>query len=291
MRQTRLLPILFLGLLASCASVPSREAPPKTSGGYVALERFFFGGSENFQNRQRIYYDENHRVRLSYFLNPDGTIRSRKTYRYDEDGNILEYSLEDKTEKGWNRWWHTLGERTVLEDGYQFTEKTSRYEESYVVTHVVRKSLKGVLLYEEERGFDDSLFIHEYNERGDLVHQEFEHEKSDGLVVEDFEYEYEEGLPVKRTKFRGGIVTELAVNTFEDGRLTETVAEDLERQETYRVRYEYSGEKLLKKTWLDADGTKPVFEFYNEYDERGRLVRHGERSSTYERYWQYDFEE
>ena len=290
MRSNRLFSLALLLLLASGAAVHSQEQDPDISGCDIALERFFYGGKENLQNRQRIYYDAEGRVVLSFFLNSDGTERSRKLYRYDERGNQIEYSLEDKTASGWNRWWHTVGERSDFDDYYQITQKTARYRDAYVVTSVVRKTYDEVVLYEEDIGFDGSTSVREYNSNGDLIRNEYENEKSDGRVLEEYEYEYEEGRPIKRTTRRGSVVSEVRENTYKDGLLVESRVGDLLKNATYTYRYEYSDGKLTKQTCLSADGA-PLFMLFYEYDDRGRLVRHGERYGASERYWQYDFED
>lgn len=287
-RATRLAAAAALALISAFAA-GAQEWDPDVSGCEAALERFFFNGVESRANLQRLYFDREGRVAMSAFLNEDGSERSRKVYRYDELGELVEFSIWDRDGASWRRWWHALAERKLEGGVYTYTERTSRYAEAPRETRVVKKDASGRLLYEAERGYDESYSIRTYNDRGDLAEERYENEKSGGPVAESFAYRYEGGLPTRVERSRKGVPVELVENAYVDGLLASSALRNLASGAESSIAFEYAAGRLVRKTWLGAAGERR-YELYYEYDGRGRLLVSGEKAEGYDRYWRYDYE-
>ncbi len=57
------------------------------------------------------------------------------------------------------------------------------------------------------------------------------------------------------------------------------------------IYFYYENGILIRQDWIDPVTEKPVFTMYYEYDSRGRLIKKGEKTDLYERYWSYEYYE
>ncbi|ULQ58641.1 hypothetical protein K7I13_08710 [Brucepastera parasyntrophica] len=151
--------------------------------------------------------------------------------------------------------------------------------------------MSGKLLSEELSGTDGSYSYKEFNEYGDVVFHKYEHEKSNGLKTEIYNIEYDNNRnKVRIETFDKGILIHERINIFNDRNLlTESLIINHENNIERKHLYEYNeNEKLLEEKYLNSDGIE-TFAYYFEYDEEGRITKKGERTSTYNRYWTYEY--
>ena len=291
MHRISLVIALMLALAPRAAS--AQDWNVDTSGCDVALERFFYNGTENRTNLQRIWYEGQGREVLSAFLNAGGTERTRKTYRYDEHGIRVEYSMWDRAGTGWRLWYHASAQRRMENGLAVYTEHTSRYAGEPVLSAVTRLRPDGTLAYEARYNGEGDYSITHYDGRGNMLSREYEHEKTDGVVRERYVYRYEGDRILSFEKLdESGALLSTTVNTWEGGFLVAQEVRQGASGKSERIRYFYhpANGKLVRQEWLDPASGTIRYALYYEYDAQGRLVKSGEWSPGYERYWLYEFE-
>ena len=280
--------ILIILLIIPIGLGFSQYWDPYVSDCYQSLERFFYNGKENRTNLQRIWYDRENRIVMSAFINNDGSERSRKTYLYDTEGNLMDFAIWDIRDGIWIRWWHTVLELVSSEDVNIYTKKAKRYSDDYLVSSIVIKN-GDRSISSAAFGFDGSESFKQFNDNGDLIWHQWENEKSDGNIVDTYIYEYD-GANIKTVEhYRKGELVNTRTNTYSEGRLAGSEIHDEMSGSITRLQFTYENGKLISRLRLDGEG-ELLFENYSEYDENGRLQKRGERSSSYERYWLYDVE-
>ncbi|HAE21376.1 MAG TPA: hypothetical protein DCG47_03500 [Spirochaetaceae bacterium] len=284
------MPALFLFAL-SAMGLYAQGNDVDTSGCSVALERFFYNGIENRANLQRIWYDREGRVVLSAFLDADGSERTRKIYRYDEYGQRVEFSVWDRDGSAWRRWYYARAERRV-EGGFAvYTERTSSYGGQPRLSSVTKLRPDGSLAYAANYGGAGDYSIDTYDEYGNVLTREYEHEKTDGVVRERYSYRYEGDKPVYvELRDETGVLLTAATNAWSGGLLLSTDTTELATGARTLLRYSYKGGMVTRMEWLDPSSGAVGYALSYEYDDAGRLVKTGEWSPSYERYWLYEFE-
>lgn len=266
---------------------------PDVSHCAVALERFFYNDRENRDNLQRFYFDDKMRVLMSVFLNEDGTERSRKIYKYDEAGELVDFSIWDGQGESWNRWNHEYwvsrrdGDTIVREQYSQY------YADKPYLSGIVKTGLDGKKISEEHYSENGEVLdsLTRYNERGDMVYEKYQTEKTDGYVIREYRIRYEGNLPVSVEVIENGKPESTIVNTFNAEGKTIRAETAAQGGDSVTVEeFEYEGGKQTRQRCYSKSTGKELYTLFSEYDEKGFLIKTGEIYPGYQRYWVYEFQ-
>jgi hypothetical protein len=254
-------------------------------------ERFFFNDKENKLNSPVDYYDKNGNHVLRVFFNENGEERYRGVYKYNDLNEMIEYSSWDRSSVShqWQRWMHGIIEKAIEYDRIVYYEKVKRYFDDYQLVRTTIKDKNGRLISDEES--DEGYYYREYNERSDVIFAKFEHEKSDGMREETYALEYDERFNKTNIKAyeQGKLVYETR-NTYNENDLllrSVTINYSTNTRSEYVCTYDAKN-NLIEKKYLDENGNE-TFIYYNQYDEENRIIKKGEKTKSYERYWIYEY--
>ena len=271
----------------------AQEWNPDVSHCAVALERFYFNDRENRDNLQRYYFDDKMQVLMSVFLNKDGTERSRKIFRYDDGGNLVDFSIWDGHGESWNRWnqehWITRqeGDTTVREQYSQY------YSDKPYLSGIVKTGPDGKKISEEYYSDNGEVLdsLTRYNENGDAVYEKYQTEKTDGYVTREYRIHYKDNQPESIEVFENGKLASTIVKAFnaEGKTIREETTSQGDNSVTVR-EFEYERGKLTRQRCYSKSTGKELYTLYSEYDEKGRLIKTGEIYPDYQRYWIYEFQ-
>jgi len=290
MRKSRL--ALAFAFMATGALF-AQEWNPDVSHCAVALERFFFNDRENRDNLQRYYFDDKMRVVMSVFLNEDGTERSRKVFKYDEAGDLVDFSIWDRHGDSWNRWEHDYwvsrqGDGTIIREQY-----SQYYADKPYLSGIVTTGLDGKKISEEHYSDNGEVLdsLTRYNEHGDAVYEKYQTEKTDGYVIHEYRIHYKDNLPESVDVIENGELVSTIVNAFNaEGKAIRMETTSRGDDSVTVEEFEYERGKLTRQRCYSKDAGKELYTLFSEYDEKGFLIKTGEVYPGYQRYWIYEFE-
>ncbi len=257
------------------------------------VERFFYNDKENKVNSPTYYYDKNNNLVLRVLFDEQGAERARGVFIYNNENELVEYSYWDRSSKNaaWNRWEHGVVDKVILDDRIIFYERQKIYHEDYKIVKETIKDLNGNLISTKEGGDDGYYLYEEYNNKGDVIFKKYENEKSDGMREETYIIEYDSNSNKINIKtYESGNLTIEKKNSYNQKKLLiQTIIINYLKNETSKQVYKYNANnKLLEEKYLDSNDNE-IFLLYNEYDEKDRLIKHGEKNKAYNRYWTYEY--
>ena len=289
--RKRLLALVCAFVAAS--ALFAQEWNPDVSHCSVALERFFYNDRENRDNLQRFYFDDEMRVVLSVFLNKDGTERSRKIFKYDEAGNLVDFSIWDGHGESWNRWEHDYW-LSKEDDGAIVREQYSQYyADRPYLSGRVKTGLDGKKISEEYYSDHGEVLdsLTRYNERGDMVYEKYQTEKTNGYVIREYRIHYKDGLPESVEVIENGEPASTIANTFNsEGKTIRAETTSRDGDSVTVEEFEYERGKLTRQRCHSKSEGKELYTLFSEYDEKGFLIKTGEIYPDYQRYWIYEFQ-
>jgi len=271
----------------------AQEWNPDVSRCTVALERFFFNDKESRDNLQRFYFNDKMQVVMSAFLNNDGTERSRKIFRYDEAGNLIDFSIWDRYGESWNRWEHDTWVSKQTDGAIIREEYSQYYADKPYLSGIVKTDLGGKKISEEYYSDKGQVLdsLTRYNENGDVVYEKYQTEKTDGYVIREYKIQYKDNLPESIEVIENGEPISTVVNTFNaEGKTIRMETTSQDDNSVTVEEFEYERGKLTKQRCYSKSAGKELYTLFSEYDEKGFLIKTGEIYPDYQRYWIYEFQ-
>lgn len=179
------------------------------------------------------------------------------------------------------------------EDGFiVYTSTTQRYHDAPYVSRVEKLQPDGTPVSSEYLGLDTSTDYREYDDRGNLIINRYENEKSDGRRESRYDIKYDNaGSSTVVTAREDGNVVSVSLRSYNSrGQL---LSEDIEYAETgkhRRLEYSWVGDKQSEMRIIDPESGSTPARYYTDYDQRGWKVKWGEELPDYQRYWIYETE-